>query len=63
MIPIALPALRDRREDIPLIVEHFLVKYAELMQKSVASVSHAATISGFVCAAAAGAAQTMSATR
>jgi DNA-binding NtrC family response regulator len=28
IIPIHLPALRDRREDIPLLVQHFLKKFA-----------------------------------
>jgi DNA-binding NtrC family response regulator len=28
VVPISLPALRDRREDIPLIARHFLNKYA-----------------------------------
>src|SRR6266481_738493 len=40
VIPIALPPLRDRREDIPLIAEHFLTKYTEQMGKSVTSISH-----------------------
>ena len=29
VIPIVLPALKDRAEDIPLLVEHFLMKYAK----------------------------------
>ena len=35
VIPITLPPLRDRREDIPLLAEHFLAKYAEQMGKTV----------------------------
>ena len=27
-----IPALRDRREDIPLLAQHFLQKFAELFQ-------------------------------
>jgi len=42
VIPIALPALRDRREDIPLIAEHFLTKYADQMSKNVSGISHGA---------------------
>src|SRR6185295_10862174 len=29
VIPIELPSLRQRREDIPLLVEHFITKYSE----------------------------------
>src|SRR6266536_1473606 len=39
VIPIALPPLRDRREDIPLLAEHFLDKYTEQMGKSIAGIS------------------------
>ena len=42
VIPIALPPLRDRREDIPLLADHFLAKYAEQMGKHVSGVSHTA---------------------
>jgi two-component system response regulator PilR (NtrC family) len=39
VIPIALPPLRDRREDIGLLAEHFLAKYNEQMGKDIAGVS------------------------
>jgi two-component system, NtrC family, response regulator PilR len=39
VIPISLPPLRDRREDIGLLAEHFLAKYNEQMGKEIASVS------------------------
>ena len=42
VIPIALPPLRERREDIPLIAEHFLVKYTEQMGKDVTGISREA---------------------
>ena len=42
VIPIVLPPLRDRREDIPFIAEHFLAKYAEQMGKEVTAISRGA---------------------
>ena len=42
VIPIALPPLRERREDIPLVAGHFLEKYAEQMGKTLSGISHSA---------------------
>jgi two-component system response regulator PilR (NtrC family) len=42
VIPIHLPALRERPEDIPLLAEHFLAKYASLMEKPIRAISHEA---------------------
>src|SRR5262249_38727514 len=42
VIPIVLPPLRDRREDIPLIAEHFLAKYSEQMGKPITGISRGA---------------------
>jgi formate hydrogenlyase transcriptional activator len=35
VFPISLPALRDRREDIPELARHFVAKYAARMNKTV----------------------------
>ena len=42
VIPISLPPLRERREDISLIAEHFLAKYNEQMGKDIVGISHEA---------------------
>ncbi|MFQ5946027.1 MAG: sigma-54-dependent transcriptional regulator, partial [Anaerolineae bacterium] len=39
VIPILLPALRERREDIPLLVAHFLQKYGKELGREVRAVS------------------------
>jgi len=39
VIPIALPPLRDRREDIPLLADHFLAKYTDLMGKAITAIA------------------------
>jgi DNA-binding NtrC family response regulator len=42
VIVLSLPPLRDRREDIPELVEHLLAKHARAMGKRVAGASHEA---------------------
>ncbi|HXH07901.1 MAG TPA: sigma-54 dependent transcriptional regulator [Vicinamibacterales bacterium] len=42
VIPVRLPPLRERVEDIPLLAEHFLQKYAAQMGRPVAGLSPAA---------------------
>ena len=42
VIQLHLPPLRDRPDDVPLLAEHFLAKFAEQMRKPVRSISHEA---------------------
>ena len=42
VVPIKVPPLRDRKEDIPILVEHFLAKMAEKLEKPAKSLSPAA---------------------
>ncbi len=42
VIQITLPALRERREDLPLLVQHFLEKYASDMRKDILGVERSA---------------------
>ncbi len=42
VFPITLPALRDRREDIPLLAQHLLDRYAGLLRKPVDRIAPAA---------------------
>jgi two-component system, NtrC family, response regulator HydG len=42
VVNVALPALRERPEDIPLLADHFLKKYAARMQKATRVIAPAA---------------------
>jgi two-component system response regulator PilR (NtrC family) len=42
VIPVRLPALRERAEDIPMLAEHFVVKFAEQMRKPISGISREA---------------------
>ena len=40
VLPIHIPPLRERKEDIPLLIQHFIGKYNQTMNKNVADVDH-----------------------
>ncbi len=44
VIPVKLPPLRERREDIPLLAEHFLAKYTSAMGKALTGISNDALV-------------------
>src|SRR5690606_41840066 len=39
--PIQIPSLRERREDIPLLMNHFLQRYCQLHQRDVREIGRA----------------------
>jgi two-component system response regulator AtoC len=42
VLPIHIPPLRERKEDIPLLIQHFIGKYNQAMNKNVAGIDHKA---------------------
>jgi two-component system response regulator PilR (NtrC family) len=42
VIPVKLPSLRERIDDVPAIAEHFVAKFAEQMKKPIAGISRGA---------------------
>jgi two-component system response regulator AtoC len=42
VLPIHIPPLRERKEDIPLLIQHFIKKYNEVMNKNVVGINQKA---------------------
>jgi two-component system response regulator AtoC len=42
VLPIHIPPLRERKEDIPLLIHHFINKYNQSMNKNVGGIDHKA---------------------
>jgi two-component system response regulator AtoC len=40
VLPIHIPPLRERKEDIPLLIKHFIGKYNQILNKNVADIDH-----------------------
>jgi two-component system response regulator AtoC len=40
VLPIHIPPLRERKEDIPLLIQHFIGKYNQILNKNVADIDH-----------------------
>jgi two-component system response regulator AtoC len=40
VLPIHIPPLRERKEDIPLLIQHFVAKYNKAMNKNVEGIDH-----------------------
>lgn len=49
VFPINLPALRDRREDVPLLARHLVKKYAQKMGKQISGISREAELALMKC--------------
>src|SRR5215467_11247430 len=48
VFPVSVPPLRERREDIPLLVRHFVAQYARRMQRTIDTIP-AATLDALCC--------------
>jgi len=42
VLPLHIPPLRERKEDIPLLIRHFIGKYNKVMNKNVTGIDHRA---------------------